>query len=149
MKIFLSIILIMMILSSCNNKNKDVRIGYYADGNIDFIKHYKDGELNGQTLWFYPNGKLYQVVNYKNGAQNGNSYLYYQSGSIANIRYWSDGKMKGYGNDFYDTSLWIIKSVVFFDNKGHKVYKKNYKTTGEFESEERSESNGFIMNNAK
>ena len=46
-------------------------ISYYANGQIEEEKKYKDGKKNGKWIWYYENGQIKFENNYKDGILNG------------------------------------------------------------------------------
>jgi antitoxin component YwqK of YwqJK toxin-antitoxin module len=119
----------------CGHENPNIKVEKYDDGAIKFIKHYKDGKLNGQAKWFYPNGTTEQITQFVNGKEEGNSYYFYPSGSLKNFRNWKNGNMNGYANDFFDSSVWVMKAVLFFNDSGLIAFKRNYDGSGNMVSE--------------
>jgi antitoxin component YwqK of YwqJK toxin-antitoxin module len=75
----------------------------------DFEKRYKDGMLDGETVFFYPNGKIESKVPYKKGKING--FL---------MRYWPNGKPKARIH-FVDGLRGGLKGEMFWDEKGHQI----------------------------
>jgi antitoxin component YwqK of YwqJK toxin-antitoxin module len=128
----------LLLIVGCIHADLDTKTEHYSDGGIKFIKHYKQGQINGQAQWFYPNGTVEQIVSFKDGRENGNAYYYYNDGALKNFRNWKDGKMVGYANDFFDSSVWVMQAVLFFNDSGQLVYKKSYDATGKTIGEERS-----------
>ena len=75
----------------------------------DFKKRYKDGVLDGETVFFYSNGKIESKVPHKNGKING--FL---------MRYWPNGKPKARIH-FVDGLRGGLKGEMFWDEKGHQI----------------------------
>jgi antitoxin component YwqK of YwqJK toxin-antitoxin module len=134
----LSYIFVLVLVVACSYVNRNTKTEHYPNGAIKFIKHYNQGKIHGQAQWFYPNGTIEQIVNFENGKENGNAYYYYNDGALKNFRNWKDGKMVGYANDFFDSSVWVMQAVLFYNDSGQLVYKKSYDGTGKTISEERS-----------
>ncbi len=44
--------------------------------------------------------------------------------------------MHGYANDFYDSTVWVIKSVLYFNDNGSLINKREYSPTGQIINEE-------------
>ena len=130
------IIAIVVFLGSCKNQNENVKTERYSNGNLKFIKNYKNGLIDGQSQWFYPSGTIEQIVLFKNGKENGNAYYFYKSGTLKSFRYWREGNMVGYVSDYYDDTVVIIKSVLIYSNKGKLIYRKNFDSIGRFINEE-------------
>lgn len=75
----------------------------------DFKKRYKDGVLDGETVFFYSNGKIESKVPYKKGEING--FM---------MRYWSNGKPKARIH-FVDGLRGGLKGEMFWDKNGRQI----------------------------
>lgn len=128
--------LVSLIVISCNQNNADIKHEYYYSDHLKSIKHYRNGVLEGQSQWFYLDGTIEQTVFFKKGKEEGNAYYFYPSGALKHFRNWKDGKMVGYANDFFDSSVWVMSAVLYFNGQGHLIYKKNYDQQGKVISEE-------------
>jgi antitoxin component YwqK of YwqJK toxin-antitoxin module len=129
---------LLFLIVGCSDVDQNTKTERYPNGGIKFIKHYDQGKIDGQAQWFYPNGTIEQIVSFENGKENGNAYYYYNDGALKHFRNWKDGKMIGYANDFFDSSVWVMQAVLFYNDSGKLVYKKSYDGTGKTISEERS-----------
>ena len=74
-----------------------------------FEKKYKDGKLNGRTLYTYLNGKTESIEPYENGELNGVVTRYYESGQIKARLHFVDGMRGG------------VKGEMFWDEKGERT----------------------------
>lgn len=135
-KVMRIIIFLSVVLLSCSNENNDIKKEYYPNGKLKVIKNLKNGITDGQAQWFYATGSLEQIVSFRDGKENGNAYYFYQSGALKNFRNWKGGKMVGYGNDFFDSSVWIIKAVLYYNSLGDLIYRKTYDSLGNVITEE-------------
>lgn len=81
----------------------------YRKVSYDFKKRYKDGVLDGETVFFYSNGKLESKVPYKNGVING--FM---------MRYWPNGKPRARIH-FVDGLRGGLKGEMFWDENGHHI----------------------------
>ena len=146
------LILSILLLYSCSNK--DCKIKYYDNGNIKFIQHYSNGQLNGESIWFYPsgiseqkclykdgkldgefiyfypNGSIKGKERYKDGKVSGNAHTFYPSGALQNHRFWVNDTMTGYFCDYFDESADIIKSILLIDKHGHLIFRKTFDEYG-------------------
>ena len=52
----------------------------YANGQIEGLFHYKDGNLHGLSTWWYESGQKEWERNYKDGIQNGLTVHWYENG---------------------------------------------------------------------
>jgi len=75
----------------------------------DFRKEYKDGILDGETVFLYPNGKLESKVPYKKGLVNG--FM---------VRYWPNGRPKARIH-FVNGMRGGVKGEMFWGEDGHQI----------------------------
>ncbi len=75
----------------------------------DFRKEYKEGILDGETVFLYPNGKLESKVPYKKGLVNG--FM---------VRYWPNGKPKARIH-FVNGLRGGLKGEMFWGEDGHQI----------------------------
>jgi hypothetical protein len=84
------------------------REGYRTEA-YDFKKEYKNGLLDGDTVFLYPNGKLESKISYKKGAING--FM---------MRYWPNGRPKARIH-FVNGLRGGAKGEMFWDENGHQI----------------------------
>ena len=63
---------------------------YFGNGNYNILhklelNNYKDGILDGETIYYHINGEKNSVINYKDGNKDGKNIFYDKDGKI----YWS------------------------------------------------------------
>ena len=76
---------------------------------MKFRKVYKDGLLDGETLFYYPNGKVESQVPYIQGKINGSM-----------MRYWSNGKPRA--RIHFDHGMrGGARGEMFWDKNGHQI----------------------------
>jgi len=75
----------------------------------DFKKEYKNGVLDGETVFMYPDGKLESKIPYKNGKVNGFA-----------MRFWPNGKPKARIH-FVDGLRGGLKGEMFWDENGRPI----------------------------
>ena len=56
-------------------------IGYYDNGEVMYIRNYKNGKLHGECVGYYDNGKVWYIYNYKHGKRHG-EFIYYYKNSV-------------------------------------------------------------------
>ena len=81
----------------------------YRTTSYDFKKRFKDGELDGETVFYYSNGKIESKVPYKKGKING--FM---------MRYWSNGKPRARIH-FVDGMRGGLKGEMFWDKNGRQM----------------------------
>jgi hypothetical protein len=75
----------------------------------DFKKQYKDGVLDGDTVFYFSNGKMESKIPYKNGEING--FM---------LRYWPNGKPRARIH-FVNGLRGGLKGEMFWDENGRQV----------------------------
>jgi antitoxin component YwqK of YwqJK toxin-antitoxin module len=81
----------------------------YRKKAYDYKKQYKDGVLNGETVFYFSNGKMESKVPYKDGEING--FM---------IRYWPNGRPKARIH-FVNGLRGGLKGEMFWDENGHQI----------------------------
>src|ERR1043166_9786747 len=108
-----------LLLNGCGDKSdKNIKINYYSDGKIKSIMSYRNRILNGECIWFYSNGFVERKVIYVDGEMNGRSYYFYASGNLKSDRFWKNNKSVGFGAEYWDNEMGLIKASLLFDNNG-------------------------------
>ena len=70
--VVLNLFLTAFLFISCgNSEDGNVVKSYYDDGTLKSELRYKDGKLNGESVWYYSNGKPQMKINYTNDTLNG------------------------------------------------------------------------------
>ena len=137
MKINLLIILFSLFLfQNCQRNKLGLEVKYYDNGNIEYIKNYDYQKLQGEAVWFFANGRLKQKIIFEMWLENGHAYYFYESGALESHRYWRNGKMVGYVADYWDDRMSIIKNVLYFNENGDLLYKKEFDSLGNYLREE-------------
>ncbi|MDP4283681.1 MAG: hypothetical protein Q8891_04620 [Bacteroidota bacterium] len=115
-----------------------LQVSFYKDGEIKEIKRYKDNGLGtGEHLWFFPNGKLDKKIPFKNGLAQGNGYYFYDStGTFSAHRYFRNDIPVYQGEEYWEDSIGMIKSILYINDSGKIYYKKNFDKNGNFINEE-------------
>ncbi len=121
-----------------DNKKNGIAIYYFSNGFIKTTSYYHHDQLNGESLWFFINGNLDAKVNYQDNKENGLSYYFFESGSLQSYRRWYNGLKIGYANDYYDESG-QIKSILYYNDEGHLIYRKDLDEKGNLISIEGAE----------
>jgi antitoxin component YwqK of YwqJK toxin-antitoxin module len=66
-------------------------IGYYDNGEVYYIKNYKNGERHGKCIWYHYNGEVRCIENYKNGKEHGECKVYHDNGEVECIENYKNG----------------------------------------------------------
>ena len=75
---------------------------YYGQGNIRSIGSYDDnGARNGKWQYFFYDNKLRTIENYKNGELEGEVIYYSDNGNLSSKMYFVKGLQEGESNTFY------------------------------------------------
>lgn len=81
----------------------------YRNKAYDYKKQYKDGKLDGETVFYYSNGKMESKVPYKDGEING--FM---------MRYWPNGRPKARIH-FANGLRGGLKGEMFWDENGRQI----------------------------
>ena len=124
-----------------NNKNLikyTVIYSFYENGEIKEIHKYdNNGKRSGEQLWFDSNGILEKKIPLLNGRAEGNGYFFYTpSGTMSGQRYYRNDNPVFQGSTYWEDSLPMIHSIIYFNDSGHIYYKKNFDRNGGFINEE-------------
>ena len=123
-------IVFLVLFESCQPTEDGIKIDRFSSGNVKSIRHYKNGKLDGECLWFYRTGILESKVIYVNGLENGNAHYFYISGALKSQRFWTNGKMTGFVADYWDDKVGMIKHSLYFNDSGQLIYKKSFDSLG-------------------
>jgi antitoxin component YwqK of YwqJK toxin-antitoxin module len=115
-----------------------VEITFYENGEIKEIHRYNDkGMLDGEQMWFFPSGVLDRKIQIRNAVGNGNAYYFYDtSGTLSGHRYLRNDKEVFHGADYWEDSIGITKSSLYFNDSGIIYYKKNFDKLGHLINDE-------------
>jgi antitoxin component YwqK of YwqJK toxin-antitoxin module len=96
----------------------------------------KNSFLEGEQLSFY-RGALIQKIWYKSGIPSGLMYDYYPTtGALKSFRQVKNGLEKGLGIDYYNMTVPVVKSSLYFNDKGEIYFKQNFDSLSNFIGEE-------------
>jgi len=104
---------------------------YYENGQISSIGNYVDGKSEGQTKIWHLNGNLEEVSYWKNGLQDSIFTTYYKNGSLESKSYFKKGKFNGKSEDWFENGQ--IKVSSFYENGQLHGLFRQWKETGEIE----------------
>jgi antitoxin component YwqK of YwqJK toxin-antitoxin module len=90
---------------------------YYANGVLESIVNYKDGDKNGISTSFYYNGRKMNEKSYTNDEINGYYRSWHQNGEKEAEGYLVDGEQEGQWKFYHDNG--VLESISFF-NAGKK-----------------------------
>ena len=71
------------------------RIEYNEDGNVSYVRNYKDSKLHGKATRYYGNEKVEWECNYKDGVHHGKDCVYCVDGKIGCEGNYKDGLKDG------------------------------------------------------
>ncbi len=86
------------------------RYDYYSDGSISKITEYKKGEKDGEELQFFSSGSPYIISEYKNSLLNGTRYEFDDKGYRVLFTEYINGKKEGEEIKFSENVI-IQKSI--------------------------------------
>jgi antitoxin component YwqK of YwqJK toxin-antitoxin module len=67
--------------------------GYYANGNMEYSGHVKNGVEHGEWRYYYENGNLRAIENWKNGREEGVWKEFHPDGQLAREVVYKNGKV--------------------------------------------------------
>ncbi len=113
MRRFFVYFLLMFLVFSCENKDENLLISYYENGEVQSSLHQdEDGKYDGECVWYYANGKKQLSVHYVHGVMNGLSERWHENGELE-IRCF-------YRDNVYDS---IFEN---YDESGHLLSRAKY-----------------------
>ncbi len=104
-------------------------------GNLTEKRNYKDGEIDGERIFFYgQTGKICQKSLYKDGKRNGFYTQYYVNGNINSQGYFVDGEKEGEWKTFYPDGQ--LSAVNFYREGKYQGVQNYYSSEGKKSREE-------------
>ena len=126
----------LLIFSSCLKRDaNNIKKGYYRNGELKFIHHYRDTVLDGQATWFYPTGRIEEISIFNDGKAEGADYTFYPSGNLQSYRFYMQDKQTNLGFDYYDNKLQTVKNTFYFNDSGLIYYSRSFDDHGHLQSE--------------
>ena len=119
---------IVMILIMATTLNANTKKTYYKNGNLKFIKNYKNNILEGRARAYYKNGHLKTVTSFRNGKLHGMTTGYYNSGKLKAEIPMYKGKTDGFEKIFYESGQ--LQSITKYNNGVKIDTKKVYYPNG-------------------
>jgi len=101
-----------------DNLKNGKQLGYYKSGEVEFIKHWRNNEIDSTCKYFYRSGVIKSIYKYSQGSINGYYTSYYESGNVHEERLYNSGQ--------------IIECFTYFDSSNLlKEIKKYHIIDGE------------------
>lgn len=119
---FMSVVLI---LSSCNQSEKNLKKEFYDNGKLKSLATLINGKENGQKISYYENGVISRIENYTEGKLNGSSSFFYENRDIQAILYHRNDTLINNATVFDDSSK--ISTLYDYVPK-YKVCEINFKS---------------------
>lgn len=113
---------------------------YFTNGEVETIKHFKEGQEDGYYADFYKNGKMYAQGWFKEGNKEGRWEYYYSNGKVKNSAYYINGELNGNYDEFsvkgtlenrYRYFDGFLEEVISYDSTGKKEIYKTKLVKGE------------------
>lgn len=96
---YLIILIILAVIA-----NAKVIKTYDANGHLENQKSYKNGKLDGKTIYYSDTGAIFSESNYKNGKLDGDDILYANNIEyIEDYKHYKNGKLDGVSCEFLKT----------------------------------------------
>tara|TARA_B100000900_G_C20595502_1_gene723226 strand:- start:3365 stop:3904 length:540 start_codon:yes stop_codon:yes gene_type:complete len=67
-----------------------INIGYYEDGNVDYVGYRVNGEINGEFIKLYKNGETAILGQFKNGLYVGKFKFFNENGELTEIKKYNE-----------------------------------------------------------
>ena len=107
---FIMALAVVLLLSACGNgpnkngeyiikkpgTNKEIRIKFFDNGNIDYIQEMENDSLSGFFMNFYKNGNIQNTSTIINGKKEGTGMIFYPNGTIKSIGVYTEDLQNGY-----------------------------------------------------
>jgi antitoxin component YwqK of YwqJK toxin-antitoxin module len=127
-----------IVINNEDLNNHRVEILFHNNGEIKEIHRYgNSGLYEGEQMWFYQTGKLEKKIPLKNGKANGNGYYFYDiTGTLNGQRHFRNDKEVFFGAEYWEDSIMMLKSSIYFNDSGKIYRKKNFDKNGNLINEE-------------
>ena len=96
-------------------------VEYFSNGEVESKENYKNGKLDGKSVYWHENGILSEVANYKNLVLHGHRTLYNNKGQITLFNNYENGKLlddkdnefiEPFGDgDIIEVALFLLKGL--------------------------------------
>ena len=96
---------------------------FYKNGDVEYIRPYKDGTLEGYYVAYHPNKQMSVQGWYKNDNQHGEWRYYYLDGTLKATNFYHKGKRHGAQNNYGVDGKLILTANYNFD---HLIDEKYY-----------------------
>ena len=116
-------LLLLFLLFSCANPNKDEKKTFYPNGQTKTLVRSFPERDSHVIANFYPRGQLSSVYSTSNGIPNGLYLRYFESGKLKDSVYYKLGKSDGWGVEYYPNGR--LKAKCAFENgliEGEAMY---------------------------
>lgn len=135
-----SILLLVILLFSCNEKKVLRKYERLPNGKLIFKRYYPNGKLEIETevskdsfydglfTSFHPNGAFESAQYMKHGNQDSICMWFYDTRMIEEIRCFDNGKLLG-NQYLYDQNGHLL-TYLFADYHGTNIYKREFDSTG-------------------
>jgi antitoxin component YwqK of YwqJK toxin-antitoxin module len=89
-------------VGSYENGEKTGKWTTYVDGKVKKVEHFKNGNLNGDEIFYYENGQIKSKGNYTDDEPDGEHISYYENGKVETIEHYTEGKEHGQFLSFFE-----------------------------------------------
>ena len=102
MKIYRSLLVILLVFSFSSCEKLEEKQLYYPDGKVRYLYHLKRGLINGLAVSYYNTGVIRGSAKWNNGKKDGEVKIYYPSGKLKKIANWQSDLLNGLSETFYE-----------------------------------------------
>jgi antitoxin component YwqK of YwqJK toxin-antitoxin module len=85
---------------------------FYQSGNLEYLRHWSKGKLNGMIIQFYENGTTMWIDPRVDNLHEGVEYWFYPDGKIRMERFWHQNDLHGHMVN-YDPNGQITRDLLF------------------------------------
>ncbi|OEJ99700.1 toxin-antitoxin system YwqK family antitoxin [Roseivirga misakiensis] len=93
---------------------------YYRNGKISVSQGYKNGLLNGKTIYYFPNGNISEEIDYLDGDSHGFTKEFYSNGQLYIEQEWYYDYLVGKSKIYYENGQLKRVTDYRFDKKHGK-----------------------------
>jgi antitoxin component YwqK of YwqJK toxin-antitoxin module len=119
----LTLLIASLFIISCNPN--EIRKSYFENGAPESERSYKNGMLNGTSLWYYPNGNLQQEATYRDNMLHGPSLRWHENGKLQSEMYFKNN-LKDSINRTFNTSGDLVILEHYRNDTLHGLYERYY-----------------------
>jgi hypothetical protein len=106
--------------------SKDV-YNFFTNRKLQYYVFRKNGEMQGEAIYFYENGSVELIANFNEGNKHGIENRFYPSGNLKKVSHFYNDSLRGYFIEYYDR--FNTKKAEYMASPNEKssyIYKRSY-----------------------